>query len=273
MSPPVGPRQRRFHKRTKDGCLTCRARRKRCTQEKPICLGCRRNSLTCSWSHNDELERSSFSPNTLRPCGKAAPAHDDNVHLTRNVLHADEYEDDSLRMAVSNNVLAASADSLGDKLKEPSIELPLNSLLLLNGLETTECRKLFQHFFESTAVMLATRPQPRNPFIHCLLPMAISDKSIMHTVLAISGSHLASSHKDDSVYPLAKHYYSLAIHAARQRIVQFLHGRCGNPLVLVTLLLSLCQFEVASHPFPTPKSVLIITSVLMATCEGLFCAI
>ena len=39
------PRQARSRK----GCLTCRCRRKKCDEEKPACLACRRNKLTCSW--------------------------------------------------------------------------------------------------------------------------------------------------------------------------------------------------------------------------------
>lgn len=36
-------------KRTRTGCLTCRKRRKKCTEEKPNCRACVRNHLTCIW--------------------------------------------------------------------------------------------------------------------------------------------------------------------------------------------------------------------------------
>ncbi|KAK0390047.1 hypothetical protein NLU13_3620 [Sarocladium strictum] len=35
--------------RSKTGCLTCRQRKKKCNEEKPICSGCRRNCLQCYW--------------------------------------------------------------------------------------------------------------------------------------------------------------------------------------------------------------------------------
>ncbi|KAF2796783.1 hypothetical protein K505DRAFT_372935 [Melanomma pulvis-pyrius CBS 109.77] len=35
--------------RTRTGCLTCRLRRKKCTEQKPTCDGCLRNSLICTW--------------------------------------------------------------------------------------------------------------------------------------------------------------------------------------------------------------------------------
>lgn len=35
--------------RSKQGCFTCRARRKKCNEVQPICLGCTRNFLKCEW--------------------------------------------------------------------------------------------------------------------------------------------------------------------------------------------------------------------------------
>ena len=35
--------------RCRMGCLTCRRRRKKCDEVKPICAGCTRNVLDCSW--------------------------------------------------------------------------------------------------------------------------------------------------------------------------------------------------------------------------------
>ncbi|CUS20858.1 LAQU0S01e16204g1_1 [Lachancea quebecensis] len=36
-------------KRSVHGCLTCRARRKKCDEKKPICGGCERNFVQCTW--------------------------------------------------------------------------------------------------------------------------------------------------------------------------------------------------------------------------------
>ncbi|ODA77347.1 hypothetical protein RJ55_06975 [Drechmeria coniospora] len=35
--------------RSRTGCFTCRRRKKKCSEEKPICSGCRRNKLDCRW--------------------------------------------------------------------------------------------------------------------------------------------------------------------------------------------------------------------------------
>ncbi|KAH6867840.1 fungal-specific transcription factor domain-containing protein [Thelonectria olida] len=45
------PRLARF----KTGCLCCRLRRKKCTEEKPICTSCKKLGLPCSWPQSDEF--------------------------------------------------------------------------------------------------------------------------------------------------------------------------------------------------------------------------
>src|ERR1700710_2243246 len=39
-------------RRTRTGCDSCKLRRKKCDERKPICVGCERNSLCCTWSSN-----------------------------------------------------------------------------------------------------------------------------------------------------------------------------------------------------------------------------
>ncbi|KAH7230374.1 fungal-specific transcription factor domain-containing protein [Fusarium solani] len=55
MPPPaltnVSPRRAR----SKTGCLCCRLRRKKCTEEKPICISCKKLGLPCSWPQSKEF--------------------------------------------------------------------------------------------------------------------------------------------------------------------------------------------------------------------------
>ncbi|KAE8371339.1 hypothetical protein BDV26DRAFT_276303 [Aspergillus bertholletiae] len=56
--------------RSKDGCHTCRRRRKKCDEEKPTCLACQRNKLTCLWpseasSSHRELGRNKSGKSSL----------------------------------------------------------------------------------------------------------------------------------------------------------------------------------------------------------------
>ncbi|AET38382.1 Zn(II)2Cys6 transcription factor Ecym_2672 [Eremothecium cymbalariae DBVPG len=44
---------KKTEKRSRNGCLTCRARRKKCDETKPKCIGCQRNLLLCRWSDKE----------------------------------------------------------------------------------------------------------------------------------------------------------------------------------------------------------------------------
>ncbi|KAH7142624.1 fungal-specific transcription factor domain-containing protein [Dactylonectria estremocensis] len=60
IRPYVG-RSRQF-KRSKNGCLNCRHRKKKCGEEKPRCLSCRRNNLDCTWSVGQHETTAGTSP-------------------------------------------------------------------------------------------------------------------------------------------------------------------------------------------------------------------
>ncbi|SCU84136.1 LANO_0C00540g1_1 [Lachancea nothofagi CBS 11611] len=44
-------------KRSTTGCLTCRRRRKKCDEQKPVCKGCERNFLPCEWPQCPGIRR------------------------------------------------------------------------------------------------------------------------------------------------------------------------------------------------------------------------
>ncbi|KAF2015413.1 hypothetical protein BU24DRAFT_177751 [Aaosphaeria arxii CBS 175.79] len=49
------PRQRKFAPRSRQGCLTCRARRKRCDEKRPDCHNCTRLNLKCEWQTQRQI--------------------------------------------------------------------------------------------------------------------------------------------------------------------------------------------------------------------------
>lgn len=63
--------------RTKSGCFTCRARRKKCDEKKPTCLGCGRNSLACDWPMYENQSLRDFRKLTL----KSIPRPENQLHI------------------------------------------------------------------------------------------------------------------------------------------------------------------------------------------------
>jgi len=249
---PTCRRTRRFHTRSRAGCLTCRARRKRCSEEKPACIGCRRNFLICTWPKaatengltQDGSPRETSTSDSGSPPSKGSSSSEISPPPT-GFLELD-LSQDSLAEAVECTASSDTSDSDHSGHSELLVLSPSN---YPRTLATPGARRLYQHFYESTAAMLAARPTPQNPFATSLLPLAVTHDYVMHAVLAISGSHYASSRRDDSTYPLAQEHYAVALRSAKHQITRFSRGICEDPAALVALLLMLCQFEVQISPF------------------------
>lgn len=65
LRPYAARRPPRF--RVKTGCFTCRGRKKKCDEVKPLCSGCKRNKLTCRWPTPTQGTRRSHIPNKSIP--------------------------------------------------------------------------------------------------------------------------------------------------------------------------------------------------------------
>lgn len=64
---PLHPR-RLQHRRSRNGCLTCKRRKVRCNEEKPLCYHCRRLHLDCLWKDPDgDSQRRSQSDREKTP--------------------------------------------------------------------------------------------------------------------------------------------------------------------------------------------------------------
>ncbi|KAF9691554.1 hypothetical protein EKO04_010235 [Ascochyta lentis] len=61
------PRQRKFAPRSRTGCLTCRARRKRCDNRRPHCENCTRLNLSCEWQAQRKLIQDAASNSSSSP--------------------------------------------------------------------------------------------------------------------------------------------------------------------------------------------------------------
>ncbi|KAH6625911.1 putative Zn(II)2Cys6 transcription factor-like protein [Boeremia exigua] len=61
------PRQRKFAPRSRTGCLTCRARRKRCDNRRPTCDNCTRLNLSCDWQAQRKLIQESSPSSSSSP--------------------------------------------------------------------------------------------------------------------------------------------------------------------------------------------------------------
>ncbi|KAL3958094.1 hypothetical protein ACCO45_008672 [Purpureocillium lilacinum] len=59
--------------RSRTGCFTCRRRKKKCNEEKPICSGCKRNKLDCRWPTEAPSSSSLSTSSSSTITGKNLP--------------------------------------------------------------------------------------------------------------------------------------------------------------------------------------------------------
>ncbi|EON63900.1 hypothetical protein W97_03128 [Coniosporium apollinis CBS 100218] len=161
--------------RSKTGCITCRRRKKKCDETKPICVHCQKNNVHCEgypprayWkSGKQRAEEGSECPQALGLC-----------------VSADRY-----------------------KVQRPNVEIPRELPVLIEGVETDIDRFFLQHFNLNLSKVLTLFTEKRNPFNEVLLPMALRHKGLMHSLLCLSGSHLSACEPTNSSWGERQYYH------------------------------------------------------------------
>ncbi|KAL5594874.1 hypothetical protein FOVSG1_008563 [Fusarium oxysporum f. sp. vasinfectum] len=164
--PYIG-KSRQF-KRSRTGCLNCRHRKKKCSEEKPQCRGCSRNNLHCAWPQ--DMNEKAITP-PPPPLPKDPVASTDEGPSPG----ADGPSPPSSEVAHTTSIWNGPSGSFLDSRR--SCTLKRESLLLL------------QHYITTTASMLPM-PLKGNPFLSEIIPIASVDDMVMHGVLVISGAHM-----------------------------------------------------------------------------------
>ncbi|KAH0423010.1 C6 transcription factor [Colletotrichum camelliae] len=173
---------RRNTPRSKNGCLSCRARRRKCDEVKPSCTSCSRSGRECSWpvnennadqntsqTRNDLKEHSSSSSEESSPPSKEIPGMDHSEAV----------------------ILAQSVVSEGRSANALFLRASLTPGIMSNLSDTS--RQLYEQYLSNTADILARGPSADgNPFINYVLPLALSDGLIMDCILGIGGAHMVA---------------------------------------------------------------------------------
>ncbi|EPS45893.1 hypothetical protein H072_165 [Dactylellina haptotyla CBS 200.50] len=87
---------------------------------------------------------------------------------------------------------------------------------LIEGVESDLDRKLLNHFVVTVSSVLSQFGDEKNPFKELLLPLAIDNSGLMHSMLCLAASHLAKT--DPSVRNAQYHHKDLAIKILKQGI-------------------------------------------------------
>lgn len=199
--------------RSRNGCLSCKARKKKCDEVKPRCAACRRNQLVCEWSEwvFDKVD-----------CrNDASQGASGRLSLP--------YGAGSRTLSIPPSVPILYAGS-----GRPCALTPLSALLL-------------GHYLAETAGILVMMPSDSNPCVTILLPLGHTDDLLMHGLLAVSGAHMAYRENDKTeVAEAAILHYTLLLRQLRAELSSLREHDSEKMERLLRVLLILCQYEVST---------------------------
>ncbi|KAK1238215.1 hypothetical protein MKX08_002794 [Trichoderma sp. CBMAI-0020] len=211
--------------RSKTGCLSCRLRKKKCDEAKPRCRACCRNHLECKWS--DVLGGINQPTSERKSVVRASAAHQ-----------------------VPTQQAESPATTMASPIQSPTRDLPRpGTACTLTPVSIT----LLRHYFEFTAGLLSPT---KCPFITVVLPLAYIDELLMHTVLALSGTHLecrqSRQHAGSmaAVDPEMQHatalHYQKTISGLRCEMVNFDTANDQKQTRILLILIIACHYEAIS---------------------------
>jgi hypothetical protein len=247
--------------RKKTGCLTCRARRKKCGEQKPVCIGCSQNQLLCTWptlpTHRQAPAKLSIKNGASVHHRKSMrsnlpkephPRRSETSPITSNIqspqVHPEVPFSSHGPTLNSSHDLASLRYMRAVMQANPSTTSRLGtSPACWPKLEHVPCGQRFlQHYVERTASKLAAINYPEKPYVTHILPLAYANDGILHAILALSGSHL--SFGDEAAMAQTRSHYAVALRTAKYEVTKVAKGKRNEALHLLVLLLLLCQFEV-----------------------------
>ncbi|KAJ3456026.1 hypothetical protein MRS44_016049 [Fusarium solani] len=270
MPPPaltnVSPRRAR----SKTGCLCCRLRRKKCTEEKPICISCKKLGLPCSWPQSKEFAwRLNLGIEGDTPAREA-------IQCLSPGVESDEQDEDAFSVGCSAESFLADFfpfffSSVSFSLTQPSKRAcqrdeshpPL--LASLGGTWSTldsVSQGVLRFYLEyTTDRMMSQKPGANNVWKSTVLQLAESDRLVMNAVLAVGSVHLAAGVTGNQLQGIeqAMTKYVLRSITGLQLALQHWVGNESTVsddtlrVMLVTCLLAEHEVSLSSVHAPSPR--------------------
>lgn len=202
-------RQRRYAPRSRQGCLTCRARRKRCDAHRPVCHTCTRLNVECRW------------PDKLQVAGSSSEAK--SLTTTRSNLASLNSQTNNVGVNwVTDAYPTASTTAHG------SVPRSLAETMYGRQSSPTEAsleRQLLAYCIHTFVPQVTVIQSASNHFTSLYIPMAFHCTGVMDGIIACAAAHLAKSVR---VPEKTRELYSVASQR-QQRAREFIAEHMKRP--------------------------------------------
>ncbi|KAH7140271.1 fungal-specific transcription factor domain-containing protein [Dactylonectria estremocensis] len=223
-------------KRRRVGCIGCRLRRKKCSDEKPHCANCLRNAILCTWPEPGNMQHAELlrRTNPTRRKPKPGVATATSNASTPNTTTLNEANVDS------PNHPGDETDTIMELLR--LVPRSLDPQMLMGNLRQPVSRRLFHHYLHRTNKAIAICQGTRNPFVADLIPMAMSNDLILDGLLACSGIHFADL-AGGPVEPTTWFHYGQAVQGQKFGLTRLAEGQDHLLVPLLVTAMLLCIVE------------------------------
>ncbi|KAF8861789.1 hypothetical protein BDZ45DRAFT_739954 [Acephala macrosclerotiorum] len=119
---------------------------------------------------------------------------------------------------------------------------------------------LLSHYINFTALRISGRIHPNNPYLTEILPVALADDSVLHTILALSGAHM--TYRSSAFDYRSRSHYAVAVRNVKHQLRKWQELDVKESMGLLTAIPFLCLFEASrsrrrQHPrrfvLPPPR--------------------
>lgn len=182
-------------------------------------MGCRRNDLFCIWPAPKEVAASTN-------------------------ISSDEDELTSHKRFLPRTLLFDRADPSLPRLMSSPVSAKCGASAM-----TKESSLFLRHYMSETGVIFAVQQANKNPYLTHLLPLACSDDLLMHSLLAIGGTHMASRMPSSGELERSSlmHYLAM-IEGVRMEVGRVDEDDFDATVRLLLVLILLSHYQVGSPP-------------------------
>uniref|UniRef100_A0A093UMI4 Adhesion and hyphal regulator 1 n=1 Tax=Talaromyces marneffei PM1 TaxID=1077442 RepID=A0A093UMI4_TALMA len=254
-------------KHSRGGCSTCKQRKIRCPENKPICNRCISDNRVCNYGiqlqwEDDSRKRGIKHGRTTRADRVALSAAKTTTWLGfprgqggRYFLNTFTSDIDGKFVVPVMQGLDFERDMIWKRdamLHITPTRMPtLNFAALRN--ETLDMDGiLFDYYDRSVSHSIVLLDSPTNLFRNLILPLATTNETVMHMVLALSALSLAATGQTQ-YYPLALRHKQRSMRLIREQIASNAISAANDANVIVILMLSVfeisdnCQVSWSTH--------------------------
>lgn len=176
-------KKRRTHSKT--GCITCKVRKKRCSEEKPVCSDCARLGYTCVYlpahaakelvqKHKEQVEIE-LKKRTAAPTRETVVTGQPSVVL-------DDFLDSIVTPSAATDLVMPTSPYLSQPLANP----------VLTRLDPVGVY-LYNYYRDYLGQIISIAPTKQNYYLQIFLPMAHLHEGILYGLMAWSAHHLSIS--------------------------------------------------------------------------------